>query len=56
MKKLLLELSTNKRLISKLKKDQALVKKVLDVYDVTLTAWENLDKNGYDRIWDCGYL
>lgn len=49
MKKLVLELSTNKRLLSKLKK-------VLDVYDVTLTAWENLDKNGYDRIWDCGYL
>lgn len=28
--------------------------KLLDVYDPTLTEWENMQLNGYDRIWDCG--
>jgi len=28
--------------------------KILDVYDDNLTAWQNLQLNGYDRIWDCG--
>jgi protein-arginine kinase activator protein McsA len=28
--------------------------KILKNYDDSLTAWENLQLNGYDRIWDCG--
>jgi hypothetical protein len=27
---------------------------ILENYDSTLTAWENLQLHGYDRIWDCG--
>lgn len=27
---------------------------ILDKYDMTLTEWENMQLNGYDRIWDCG--
>lgn len=26
----------------------------LEVFDPTLTEWENMRLNGYDRIWDCG--
>ena len=28
--------------------------KILENYDSGLTAWENLQLHGYDRIWDCG--
>ena len=28
--------------------------KVLPNFDPTLTEWENMQLNGYDRIWDCG--
>jgi hypothetical protein len=30
------------------------LKKLLEKYDPTLTEWENMLQNGYDRIWDCG--
>jgi len=26
----------------------------IDTFDPTLTAWQNMVHNGYDRIWDCG--
>jgi hypothetical protein len=26
----------------------------LEKFDSSMTAWENLQMNGYDRIWDCG--
>lgn len=26
----------------------------LEVFDARLTEWENMQANGYDRIWDCG--
>lgn len=29
---------------------------LLAKYDETLTAWQNLKNNKYDRIWDCGNL
>jgi hypothetical protein len=29
--------------------------KILDIYDDTLTEWQNMQNNGYDRIWDCGH-
>jgi len=24
-------------------------------YDNSLSEWENMKNNGYDRIWDCGH-
>ena len=32
------------------------LRKKLNVYDEKLTEWENMQLNGYDRIWDCGNL
>jgi len=26
----------------------------LELFDPALTEWENMQLNGYDRIWDCG--
>jgi hypothetical protein len=26
----------------------------LEKFDACLTEWENMQLNGYDRIWDCG--
>ena len=28
--------------------------KLLETFDPNLTAWQNMQLNGYDRIWDCG--
>jgi hypothetical protein len=30
--------------------------KILKIYEESLTEWENMLNNGYDRIWDCGNL
>lgn len=30
------------------------IEKNLSIYDDRLTEWENMQLNGYDRIWDCG--
>lgn len=30
------------------------LEKQLNVFDNTLSEWENMKINGYDRIWDCG--
>lgn len=30
--------------------------KLLNQYDPTLSEWENMQINGYDRIWDCGSI
>lgn len=27
---------------------------LLEVYDASMTEWENMENNNYDRIWDCG--
>ena len=27
---------------------------ILENFDPNLTEWENMQNNGYDRIWDCG--
>ena len=27
---------------------------LLEKYDANLSEWENMQENGYDRIWDCG--
>ena len=31
-----------------------LLKDKLELFDENLTEWENMQLNGYDRIWDCG--
>jgi hypothetical protein len=28
--------------------------KILPIFDSELTEWQNMQNNGYDRIWDCG--
>lgn len=30
------------------------LKEKLSIFDSNLTEWENMQLNGYDRIWDCG--
>lgn len=30
--------------------------KLLDNFDPDLSEWQNMQLNGYDRIWDCGHL
>lgn len=30
------------------------LKKLLTTFDPKMTEWENMQLNGYDRIWDCG--
>jgi Tfp pilus assembly major pilin PilA len=30
--------------------------KIFPIFDCKLTEWENMQLNGYDRIWDCGNL
>lgn len=32
------------------------LKTKLQTFDVSLTEWENMKANGYDRVWDCGNL
>lgn len=32
------------------------LKAKLEIFDPNLTGWENMQLNGYDRIWDCGSL
>jgi len=29
--------------------------RILPIFDNTLTEWENMKNNGFDRIWDCGH-
>jgi very-short-patch-repair endonuclease len=36
------------------RKDQ--LGKKLQIFDPNLTEWENMQNNGYDRIWNCGAL
>lgn len=33
-----------------------LLKKKLNFFDDSLSEWENMKNNGYDRIWDCGNM
>ncbi len=33
---------------------KSVLDKKLDIFDLNLTEWENMQLNGYDRIWDCG--
>lgn len=40
--------------ISRLQFQKHKLKNVLKIFNVNLTEWENMQLNGYDRIWDCG--
>ena len=31
------------------------IPKLLKIYNHSLSEWENMKNNGYDRIWDCGH-
>jgi hypothetical protein len=31
------------------------LKNILPIFDDGLSEWENMKKNGFDRIWDCGH-
>lgn len=33
---------------------KSILKNKLKIFDINLTEWENMQLNGYDRIWDCG--
>ena len=33
-----------------------ILKDKLDTFDSSLTEYQNMINNGYDRIWDCGNL
>ena len=30
------------------------LEKLLPIFESSMTEWENMQANGYDRIWDCG--
>ena len=40
--------------ISRLQFQKHLLESKLEIFDSKLTEWENMQLNGYDRIWDCG--
>ncbi|HPM74230.1 MAG TPA: hypothetical protein PLA71_00745 [Saccharofermentans sp.] len=42
------------RRISRMQYQKHMLKDKLEEFDPTLTEWENMQKNGFDRIWDCG--
>ena len=39
---------------SRIKYQKHKLKDILETFDPTLTEWQNMQLNGYDRIWDCG--
>jgi hypothetical protein len=43
-------------LFSRLEFQKHKLKDILPIFDSNLTEWENMQLNGYDRIWDCGNL
>jgi hypothetical protein len=44
----------NKYLESRQKYQKHKLSSLLEAYDPNLSEWENMQNNGYDRIWDCG--
>ena len=45
----------NKNIVgSRIKFQKHKLKNILEIYNPALTEWENMQMNGYDRIWDCG--
>lgn len=44
------------QLESRVKFQKHKLKNLLEYFDPSLTEWDNMQNNGYDRIWDCGNL
>lgn len=42
------------KIYSRVKFQKHKLANLLDVFDPNLTEWENMQMNGWDRIWDCG--
>jgi DNA-directed RNA polymerase subunit RPC12/RpoP len=40
---------------TRLKYQKHKLAKLLPIFDTELTEWENMQANGFDRIWDCGH-
>jgi hypothetical protein len=43
-----------KNTINRMSFQKHLLEKKLSIFDETLSEWENMKNNGFDRIWDCG--
>ena len=43
-----------KTLYNRMAFQKGVLHKKLPIFDQNLTEWENMQANGYDRIWDCG--
>jgi hypothetical protein len=41
-------------LMSRIQFQKHKLKNMLKIFDSNMTEWENMQNNGYDRIWDCG--
>ena len=41
-------------LYSRIKFQKHKLGNMFDNFDHSMTSWENMQNNGYDRIWDCG--
>ncbi len=46
----------NGKRFSRLQFQKHKLKNILENFDPNLTEWENMQLNGFDRIWDCGNL
>lgn len=44
------------RLFNRINFQKHKLSKKLKIYDESLSEWENMKANGYDRIWDCGHI
>lgn len=42
------------KLLSRVQFQKHKLPKLLSIFDPNKTEWENMQANGYDRIWDCG--
>ena len=42
------------KLLSRIQFQKHKLQNILETFDPTLTEWENMQLNGYNRIWDCG--
>jgi len=44
------------KLIHRFGFQKGVLHKKLPIFDASITEWENMKNNGFDRIWDCGNL
>ena len=48
--------STSSKLYSRITFQKHKLQKVLETFNPNHTEWQNMQANGYDRIWDCGNM